>query len=67
MQLERETQAREVTGLTDEEWMDQRAPALEAVVASRRYRGFAALVTGRPDRHARRARTDGLTADPGRT
>jgi AcrR family transcriptional regulator len=45
MQLERETQAREVTGLTDEEWMDQRAPALEAVVASGRYPGFSALVT----------------------
>ncbi|MGN9908488.1 TetR/AcrR family transcriptional regulator C-terminal domain-containing protein [Phytohabitans sp. LJ34] len=45
MQLEQETQAREVTGLTDEEWMDQRTPVLEAVVASGRYPGFAALMT----------------------
>jgi hypothetical protein len=45
MQLERETQAQEVTGLTDEEWMDRRAPAVEALVASGRYPGFAALVT----------------------
>jgi AcrR family transcriptional regulator len=46
MQLERESQAEEATGLSDEEWMDQHTPALEAIVASGRYPGFTALVTG---------------------
>jgi len=45
MQLERETQAQEATGLTNEEWLDQHAPAMEALVESGRYPNFTALMT----------------------
>ncbi|GAA4455023.1 TetR/AcrR family transcriptional regulator C-terminal domain-containing protein [Phytohabitans houttuyneae] len=42
--LERETQAQEASGLTDEEWMDQNAHAMEAIAASGRYPGFAGMM-----------------------
>ena len=45
VQLERETQAQDATGLSEDEWMDQHSPALGALAASGRYPGFTALIT----------------------
>jgi len=42
--LEREKQAQEVSGLTDEEWMDRNAQAMEALATSGRYPGYARMI-----------------------
>jgi AcrR family transcriptional regulator len=45
-QLERETEAQESTGLTEDQWMELQGPALGSIAASGRYPGFAALMSG---------------------
>jgi DNA-binding transcriptional regulator YhcF (GntR family) len=42
--LEREAQARAATGLSDEEWLDTQAAALDAITASGRYPTFAKVL-----------------------
>ncbi|WP_406204183.1 TetR/AcrR family transcriptional regulator C-terminal domain-containing protein [Kitasatospora sp. NBC_01560] len=42
--LERETQARATTGLSEEQWMDSRLPALGALVASGRFPAYSRLM-----------------------
>jgi AcrR family transcriptional regulator len=46
MQLERETQAQAVTGLTPDAWIDRHGPALTAIADSGRYPGFRHLLAG---------------------
>jgi DNA-binding transcriptional regulator YhcF (GntR family) len=47
--LEREAQAQATTGLSEDEWVEQRGPELDAMAASGRYPGFAALLTAFAD------------------
>ncbi|MER7752198.1 TetR/AcrR family transcriptional regulator C-terminal domain-containing protein [Kitasatospora sp. NPDC097643] len=47
--LERETQAEARTGLTEQEWMDRRAPALAALVGTTRHPVFARVTAGLRD------------------
>ncbi|MCG6497442.1 TetR/AcrR family transcriptional regulator C-terminal domain-containing protein [Kitasatospora sp. A2-31] len=47
--LEREAQAQATTGLTEQEWMDSRTPALGALVASGRFPAYTRLMAGLPD------------------
>ncbi|MFJ3790699.1 TetR/AcrR family transcriptional regulator C-terminal domain-containing protein [Kitasatospora sp. NPDC090091] len=47
--LEREAQAQATTGLTEQEWMDSRTPALGALIASGRFPAYTRLVAELPD------------------
>ncbi|MFD0349484.1 TetR/AcrR family transcriptional regulator C-terminal domain-containing protein [Kitasatospora aburaviensis] len=47
--LEREAQAQATTGLTEQEWMDSRTPALGALIASGRFPAYTRLVADLPD------------------
>ncbi|WP_395294055.1 TetR/AcrR family transcriptional regulator C-terminal domain-containing protein [Kitasatospora hibisci] len=47
--LEREAQARAATGLTEQEWMDSRTPALGALIASGRFPAYTRLTAALPD------------------